>query len=445
MPKIHDPRIEQVAPDALRPHPRNARTHSKKQIRQIAASIERFGFTCPLLVSDELEIVAGHGRVLAAQQLGLASVPVIRLSHLDADERRAYMLADNQHALNAGWDKELLAIELQDLVELEFEIPAIGFDMAEVDLVIGAHAEAAPSGCDNADDTVPALGEVPVTRVGDVWQLGRHRLVCGDARDPAAYDVLLGDEVADILFTDPPYNVPIARNVSGRGKVRHGEFAMACGEMDREEFTQFLEQGLGAAAVRCWDGAIAYVCMDWRHMLEMQTAGERVFTGLKNVCVWNKQVGGQGSFYRSQYELVFVFKKGSAEHINNFGLGGGGRYRTNVWDYAGANAFSEGRSEALSLHPTVKPVAMIKDALHDCSQRGGIVLDCYAGSGSTLVAAERSGRKARLIEYDPLYCDTIIERFEKLTGKQAVLTATGQTSEEVADDRLVPSNQEAGQ
>ena len=445
MPKFHDPRIEQVAPDALRPHPRNARTHSKKQIRQIAASIERFGFTSPLLVSDELEIVAGHGRVLAAQHLDLESVPVIRLSHLDAAERRAYMLADNQHALNAGWDKELLAIELQDLVELEFDIPAIGFDMAEADLVIEAQVEADPSRDADPDDAVPPLGEMSVTRVGDVWQLGRHRLVCGDARDPAAYDALLGDEVADILFTDPPYNVPIARNVSGRGKVRHGEFAMACGEMDRDEFTQFLVQGLGAGAARCRDGAIAYVCMDWRHMLEMQTAGERVFTELKNVCVWNKRVGGQGSFYRSQFELVFVFKKGSAEHINNFGLGRGGRYRTNVWDYAGANAFSEGRSEALSLHPTVKPVAMIKDALLDCSQRGGIVLDCYAGSGSTLIAAERCGRKARLIEYDPLYCDTIIERFEKLTGKQAVLTATGQTSEEVAEDRLSASNQEAGQ
>lgn len=219
MPKFHDPRIEQVAPDALRPHPRNARTHSKKQIRQIAASIERFGFTCPALVSDDLEIVAGHGRVLAAQQLGLASVPVIRLSHLDAAERRAYMLADNQHALNAGWDKELLAIELQDLIELEFDIPAIGFDMAEVDLVIEAQIEADPSRDADPDDAVPPLGEMSVTRMGDVWQLGRHRLVCGDARDPAAYDALLGDEVADILFTDPPYNVPIARNVSGRGNA----------------------------------------------------------------------------------------------------------------------------------------------------------------------------------------------------------------------------------
>lgn len=246
MPKFHDPRIEQVAPDALRPHPRNARTHSKNQIRQIAASIERFGFTCPLLVSDDLEIVAGHGRVLAALQLGLASVPIIRLSYLDAAERRAYMLADNQHALNAGWDKELLAIELQDLIELEFEIPAIGFDLAEVDLVIEAQVEADPSRDADPDDAVPALGEMPVTRMGDVWQLGRHRLVCGDARDPAAYDALLGDEVADILFTDPPYNVPIARNVSGRGKVRHGEFAMACGEMNRDAFTQFLEQGLVA-------------------------------------------------------------------------------------------------------------------------------------------------------------------------------------------------------
>lgn len=443
---LTDPRVEQVVLDKLRLYPGNPRTHSKKQIQQIAASIQRFGFTSPLLVSDDLEIIAGAGRLLAARQLGLERVPVIRLAHLDETERRAYVLADNQLALQAGWDKELLAIELGGLIELEFDLSVIGFEASEVEIILGEAAEANQQTAEEEEDVAPPLDAVAVTRPGDVWLLGAHRLICGDARRAEVYDTLLGSEEVGLVFTDPPYNVPIARNVSGRGEVRHGDFAMATGEMNREEFTQFLEAALGAAASRCRDGAIAYVCMDWRHMMELQLAGELVFSELKNLCVWNKGIGGQGSFYRSQHELVFVFKVGSAPHINNFGLGGGGRYRTNVWDYAGANGFSSsGRTSDLALHPTVKPVAMIKDALLDCSKRGDIVLDCFAGSGSTLAAAHKTGRKARLIEYDPRYCDVIVQRYEQLTGKQALLQASGQPSEEVAAERLASLEGEGGQ
>jgi DNA modification methylase len=416
--------IEQMKTSALKPYSRNARTHSKKQIRQIAESIEAFGFNNPVLISDDNEIVAGHGRHAAAKHLGLETVPCVRLSHLTPAQRRAYILADNKLALNAGWDQELLAFELEELKALEIDIELTGFTMPAIDIILEEVRSADPKGKDDIEDALPDVPKRVITKPGDVWVLGRHRLICGDARDPKVYEALLGDEEVGLIFTDPPYNVPIARNVSGRGQVRHGDFAMAAGEMSREEFTQFLEETLRHAAGHCRDGAIAYVCMDWRHMAELQAVGERVFTELKNVCVWNKGLGGQGSFYRSQYELVFVFKVGEGRHINNFGLGAGGRYRTNVWDYAGANGFSSSSRQAdLGMHPTVKPVQMIKDALLDCSKRGDIVLDCFAGSGSTLVAAHKCGRTARLVEYDPAYCDVIIQRFEKITGKEAILRA----------------------
>ena len=224
-----------------------------------------------------------------------------------------------------------------------------------------------------------------------------------------------------MLFTDPPYNVPIAGHVSGLGKTVHREFAEASGEMTKDEFVAFLTETLGTAAAQLRDGAIAYVCMDWRHMGELLTAGGATFDELKNLCVWNKTNGGMGTFYRSKHELVFAFKKGTAPHINNFSLGEGGRYRTNVWDYAGISSIGQNRSEDLAMHPTVKPVAMIADAMRDCSNRSGLVLDVFGGSGSTLIAAEDCGRKARLLELDPVYCDTIIERWEQLTGRKALL------------------------
>lgn len=325
---IIDHRVETVSLDLLNPHPGNPRTHSKQQIRQIAKSIERFGFTSPLLVSDELEVIAGAGRLLAAQQLSMKEAPVIRLSHLSPAERRAYVIADNQLAMKAGWDQKLLALELKALIDLDFEVEALGFEVPEIDIILEAHAESAPSKKIGREDVIPPLSEVAVTRQGDVWQLGRHRLVCGDAREEAVYQTLLGGEEVGLIFTDPPYNVPIERNVSGKGKVRHADFAMACGEMSEAEFIRFLEVSLGLARAHCRDGAIAYVCMDWRHMGELLAAGRRVFTELKNVCVWNKSLGAQGTFYRSKYELVFVFKAGEGTHINNFGLGANGRYRT---------------------------------------------------------------------------------------------------------------------
>jgi DNA modification methylase len=428
--------VVDLSVDILKPYARNARTHSRKQIKQIAKSIERFGFTNPVLISDAGEIIAGHGRVAAAKLLGRKTVPTLTLSHLSETERRAYVLADNKLALSAGWDKEILAIELQALVDLEFDVELTGFSLAEVDLAIDEASEASTDGPLAPEDAVPVVSGEPVTRMGDLWQLGRHRLLCGDTRDAAGMDLLMAGERADLVFTDPPYNVAIDGNVCGLGSVKHREFAFASGEMSESQFTAFLIDTLGNLARVTRDGAIAFVCMDWRHMGELLAAGEQCFTELKNLVVWNKTNGGMGAFYRSKHELVFVFKQGTATHTNTFGLGETGRYRTNVWDYAGISSIGANRSDELAMHPTVKPVALIADALRDCSKRGEVVLDGFGGSGSTLVAAEKTGRSARLIEYDTLYCDTIIRRWQNYTGKRAMLVSTSECFEDVADTRL---------
>jgi DNA modification methylase len=421
---------------SLKAYAGNARTHSKKQIKQIAASITRFGFTNPVLISDAGEIIAGHGRVEAAKSLGWKAVPTLALSHLSETERRAYVIADNKLALNAGWDRDILAIELQALIDFDFEVELTGFSLAEIDLVLDEASEADPAGSDAEEDQVVFAADRAVSRKGDLWQLGRHKLLCGDARSSIDFEALLGTEQADLVFTDPPYNVKIDGNVCGLGTVKHREFAFASGEMSEGQFTEFLTATLQNAASVMREGAIAFVCMDWRHMGELLAAGRACFTELKNLVVWNKTNGGMGAFYRSKHELVFVFKQGTAEHTNSFGLGETGRYRTNVWDYAGISSISGSRSEELAMHPTVKPVALIADAIRDCSRRGDVVLDCFGGSGSTLVAAEKTGRNARLIEYDPLYCDTIIRRWEKLTGKRAALSVSGEMFEDLGDIRL---------
>ena len=421
---------------SLKPYAGNARTHSRKQLKQIAASIERFGFTNPVLISDAGEIIAGHGRVEAAKQIGWKAVPTLALSHLSETERRAYVLADNKLALNAGWDRDILAIELQALIDFDFDVELTGFSLAEIDLVLDEASDADPDGSDAAEDHVMFATGKPVSRQGDLWHLGRHKLFCGDARCSIDFEALLGAERADLVFTDPPYNVKIDGNVCGLGSVKHREFAFASGEMTEDQFTAFLSDTLGNVGSVMRDGAIAFVCMDWRHMGELLAAGRGCFTELKNLVVWNKTNGGMGAFYRSKHELIFVFKQGTAEHTNSFGLGETGRYRTNVWDHAGISSIGASRSEELAMHPTVKPVALIAEAIRDCSRRGEIVLDCFGGSGSTLIAAEKTGRCARLIEYDPLYCDTIIRRWEKLTGKRATLAVTQETFEDLGDIRL---------
>jgi len=432
---------EMVTISALQPYTRNARTHSRWQIKKIAASIERFGFVNPVLIDENNLIIAGHGRVAAAKQLGWAEVPTLRVEHLDETEKRAYILADNRLAEEAGWDQEMLAIELQGLIELDFSIEVAGFDTAEADLILDAQAEAtAPD--HNIDDEVPAIPDPgdAVSRPGDLWQLGPHRLHCADATIADSYDrLLLGDRAA-LVFTDPPYNVPIDGHVSGLGKIRHREFAMASGEMTSDQFRAFLTTVFAHLAAQSADGSIHFICMNWRHMGETLAAGETVYSELKNLCVWAKSNGGMGTFYRSRHELVFAFKNGTAPHINNFELGQTGRYRTNVWEYAGVNSFGRDRDDSLAMHPTVKPVALVADAIKDCSRRRQIVLDPFAGSGTTLIAAEKTGRRARVLELDPLYCDIIIRRWEAFTGKRAKHVDTGLSFEEMEEQRLAEAN-----
>ncbi len=378
-------------------------------------------------------IVAGHGRVAAARRLGIDEVPVIELAHLSEAERRAYIIADNRLAELAGWDRDILAIELQALTEmdLDFDLEITGFETAEIDLLLD---EDAGGNRDPADDVLEPSPGPAITHPGDIWQLGRHKVICGDALDPETHRLLMGEDRARAVFTDPPYNVKIDGHVCGSGKVRHREFAMATGEMDKAGFTTFLRKTLTAMAAVSLDGAIHFVCMDWRHMDELSAAGAEVYSEHKNVVVWVKTNGGMGTFYRSQHELIFVFKVGTAKHLNTFGLGETGRYRTNVWEYAGLNSFG-GNQDDLALHPTVKPVALVADAIRDVTRRGDIVLDGFGGSGTTLIAAERTGRVARLIELDPLYCDVICKRFEDLAGQPARLVGTDQTFADVALER----------
>ena len=427
-----DLRVETIAVSALKPFPANARTHSRKQIRQIADSIKQFGFTNPVLIDGTGQIIAGHGRVAAAKLLGMKTVPTIRLEHLSEATKRAYIIADNRLAELAGWDRETLAIELQNLTmfDIGFDIALTGFETAEIDLMI---EELDAPGTEDEADRIPErdASQASVTQPGDLWQLSRHRLLCADATKPTSFGQLMNGEQAQMVFTDPPYNVPIDGHVSGLGTVKHAEFAMACGEMSETQFTAFLETVFGNLAAHSVYGSMHFVCMDWRHVHEVLAAGRQAYTELKNLCVWNKTNGGMGSLYRSKHELVFVFKNGTAPHINNVELGRFGRYRANFWDYAGINSFGTGRDDALAMHPTVKPVALVADAIKDCSKRNGIVLDVFAGSGTTIIAAEKTGRRCHAMELDPGYVDVAIERWQQLTGEDAVHVETGFTFDEL--------------
>ncbi len=396
----------------MRPWAKNARTHFKKQLRQIAELIRTFGFTNPVLIDQANTILAGHGRVEAVKNLGMETVPCLRIEHMTEAEKRAYVIADNKLALNAGWDEEMLAQELQGLLATEnlgFDIGVIGFEVAEIDSLVEGLSPEKPGNPE--DDHVPQSAPRRV-RPGDIWQLGPHRLICGDVLDPQVLADLMEGELARMVFADPPYNVKIDGHVGGSGKIKHREFAMASGEMTDAEFTTFLTRALQNLADHSVDGSIHFLCMDWRHMQEMLAAGHAVYDELKNLIVWAKDNGGMGTFYRSRHELIFAFKKGTAPHVNSFELGQHGRYRTNVWNYRGVNTMRAGRMEELQLHPTVKPVQMIADAIKDVSARGEIVLDSFGGSGSTLIAAEKTGRRARVVELDQIYCDRILARWE---------------------------------
>lgn len=416
--------VENLRLDLIKDYARQIRKPSKTQTAKTIRMLEACGgIVTPVIVDKENTVVVGAHLVVAARQTGLAEIPVIRLEHLDDAQIKILRIAYDRIAEEAQWDKALLA---QEFLELEILVPEIdltvtGFEVPEVDIIVGS---AAP----DLDHDIPPLRAGPaVTRAGDLYNLDGHRLLCGDALSAASYETLMAGEKAQMCFTDAPYNVKIAGHVGNSGKIKHPEFVQGVGEFDFNGFTDFLHMPHKLMATHSVDGAIIYSCMDWRHLQEILTAGMRAGLALQNICVWVKDNGGMGSLYRSRHEFVLVFKNGAASHINNISLGKYGRYRTNVWEYPGVNSFGGGRMGELAMHPTVKPLAMVMDAIKDCSKRGGIVLDPFGGSGTTLVAAEKTGRKTRLIELDPHYCDVTIRRWQELTGKDAVHSATGKT------------------
>ncbi|MBI1391924.1 MAG: DNA methylase N-4 [Alphaproteobacteria bacterium] len=403
------------APDELVPDPRNARTHPKRQITQIVRSIRAFGFTNPILADPHGNIIAGHGRLRAAKEMGLETVPVITLDGLSDPQKRALRLADNKIALNAGWDTEILKLELAELSlpEIDIDLGLTGFSPGEIDVALAESQ-------DPDDEVIPAAPEVPRVQPGDIWQLGEHRLACGDGRDVALLKRLVGEgEAVDCAFLDPPYNVKINGHANAKG--RHAEFAMASGEMSDAEFRSFLNDTLSACAKVSRGGAVHLICMDWRHMDDVIASVTDVYDELLNICVWNKSNAGMGSLYRSKHEMVFVYRVGGAPHTNAVELGRHGRNRTNVWDYPSVNSMKGSRREDLALHPTVKPVAMVADAYCDVTKQGDLVLDVFLGSGTSLIAAERVGRRFCGLDIDPVYVDLAMRRWSDLTGKEPKL------------------------
>lgn len=412
----------------IKPNTRNPRHHTPKHVRQLADSIAAFGNIVPLLIDKDFKLICGHGRLLACQALGLSEVPAIRVEHLDEAQKRAFMIADNKLTELSTWDDRLLGEEFKILLDLNFDVELTGFEPGEIDLRIENLSNSSEPSEDLEASFANADGPA-VSRPGDLWILGRHRLLCGNALDGDCYELLMKGEQASMVFADPPYNVPIKGHVSGLGAIHHREFDMACGEMNREEFTAFLRGAFALATQFTKPGSIHFQCMDWRHLPELLSAGEAVYSELKNLCVWVKHNAGMGSFYRSQHELVAVFKHGRAPHQNNIALGAHGRHRTNVWNYPGVTSPSHGSGEGnlLALHPTVKPAALVADAILDCTRRNEIVLDNFVGSGSSIIAAERVGRRCFGLELDPYYVDVAVRRYQAYTGESAVHLLSGKT------------------
>ncbi len=428
----------------LQPYEANARTHSDRQIKQLAQSIDTYGWTSPILVDESLTVLAGHGRLAAANALGLDKVPTILVANLTDAEKKAYIIADNKLSENAGWDKDLLAAEFSVIAKLDadFNFDATGFAAPAVDWLL-SRGDNDNTGDD--DEVRDNDADAPViSRPGDLWQLGPHRLYCADASDPDVYDDLLGGDKASMIFTDPPYNLPIDGFVSGHGRPKHDDFAMAAGELDEAGFVAFLKSVMGHMRDASLDGALHYICMDWRHAFDVMTAARDVYAEQKNLCVWNKSNAGMGSFYRSKHELVFVFKNGKAKSINNIALGKAERYRTNIWDYPSASAFGKTRNEDLASHPTIKPVDMVADAILDASNRGDIILDPFVGSGTTILAADKTGRRAAAMEINPAYVDLAFRRYEKATNRVIRHAGTRKPYEQIAEERGHKTRQAAG-
>jgi hypothetical protein len=424
----------------LQPNPKNPRQHPPQQIRGLKRGIKNFWFNNPVVIDEASHVICGHGRLTAARELGLTEVPIVQVSHLSESQKTAFSIADNKISELGQFDSILLADQLRALsLDVNFDLESTGFPVAEIDFLLEASNLQSDQQNDPADIIPEFLGNL-VSRSGDLWQLGRHRLYCGSALDSGAFAQLMDGELATAVISDPPFNVRVDGHVSGLGSQKHREFAMASGEMTGAEFQAFLTRVTGLFARYSVDGSLHYLFTDWRHLADLLSAGAQSYTELKNLCVWSKHNAGMGSFYRSQHELVLVYKYGRAAHRNNVQLGRFGRSRSNIWNYPSANNFGRNHGEdgeLLKLHPTVKPVAMIADAIMDCTARGELVLDSFLGSGTGLIAAEKVGRRCYGLEIDPLYTDLAIRRWQNYGGDTARHASTGQTFDEVAVERGV--------
>lgn len=411
--------------DRVRPAQKRVRKKDAAQTARVKASIEKFGIVAPVLVDEEFRIVHGHAVYEAAREAGLPEVPVICITHLSQAERRLLSVALNRLSETGHWDEEVLRLELEELIDLGEEVVITGFEPAEIDALLLIDDDV-----EEEEVTASAPGSVSVSQPGDIWLLGRHRLLQGDARNPESYARLMQPgELARIVLTDVPFNVPVAGHVTSQ--AQHREFIMAAGEMSREEFAAFNRDWMMASAAHIVDGGLLATFIDWRSIELILACGRELDFDLLNVVVWAKSNAGQGSLWRSQHELLPVFKKGVAPHVNNVELGRFGRWRSNVWTYPGASSLGSDAREGLAAHPTTKPRVLLEDALLDISNRDEIVLEPFAGSGSTLIAAESVGRICRAIEIDGLYCDVVIRRWQAMTGEQAILAETGETFDEV--------------
>jgi DNA modification methylase len=429
-------------PGSLRPARRRVRTSDPEHVARLTRAISGFGFTVPVLISRDGEIVDGHIRVEAARALGLAEVPCMVVDHLNDDERRLLSIAVNRLQEKGAWDIDQLKLEFESLIELDVPLEATGFELPEIEVVLSS-GDHAPD--EEANDSPPVDHRLPaISRPGDCWRLGGHVVLCADACEGRSYQALMAGEVARIMLTDPPFNCPIDGFVGGKGEIRHREFVTATGEMSDERFEGFLHDFLACAMSCVIDGGIGLSFIDWRQVELLLHAGRRSGLSLQNIIIWDKGRGGMGGTYRNAHELIAMFKRGDAPHLNNIELGKHGRDRTNIWSYPGATTLGSSARQQLKFHPTPKSVELIVDAILDLTSRDDIVLDPFLGSGTTLIAAEKSGRRCHGLELDPAYVDVIVRRWQTFTGSTAIRADDGRRFTDLEQERLsvVPPDRE---
>jgi len=436
IPNSREPRLFPIA--SFNPYDRHARRHSKAKIEKLKKLLRHFGQIAPLVIDENNIIISGHALHRAMHEIGANEIAAISIVGCTKSEVAALRLALNRLPVEAAWDNQQLRTEFEELINLSFDLDLTAFDAAEIDHVLDLDLPTANVVEDN--EQLPAVQKQPVARLGDIWICGDHRVACGDALDGNFVKCVCNGVLVDVVFTDPPFNIPIAGFVSGKGRNQHREFLQGTGEMSSEEFTKFLAGALRVLQASSLPNALIFACMDWRHIYELLSAGRQNALALYNIAIWAKTNAGMGALYRNQHEMICVFKNGSDAPANNVELGRYGRNRSNLWTYRGLNSFGSNRDELLAAHPTVKPVVMVADVLRDVTKRGGVVLDTFAGAGSTVIAAEETGRRCFSTELDPLYVDVSIRRWQRHTHCDAVHAVTGELF--CDRERLVTTNDE---